>query len=46
MDWSMVAGPAHLLSLLGSYLFPLFLLSSSNAQGSRGKVLRAYDSAS
>lgn len=44
MDWSLVAGPDHFLGLLGSHLFPLFLLSSHNAQRSGGKVPRACDS--
>lgn len=39
MDWSLVAGPAHFFRLLGSHFFPLFFLSSNNAQRNRGKLL-------
>lgn len=44
MDWSLVAGPAHFLSLLDFHLLPFFLLSSHNVQRSGGKVLKAHNS--
>ena len=39
-----MAGPAHFLSLPSCYLFPLFFLSSSNAQRNGGKRLRTHNS--
>lgn len=44
MDRSLVAGPAHFLSLLGCHLLPLLFLSSSDTHRNRGKRLRTRNS--